>query len=153
MKDTLVISGFPGVGKSHLYQTNEKLAVLDSDSSRFSWINLVRNPQFPDNYMRHIKNNLGFVDNILISSHDVVRKALKENNLNYVLVYPSIDLKEEYIERYKSRGSSKDFIEHIENNWEKYILEIEKETFPKLLRLESGQYLKDALEAHYLGLI
>lgn len=112
----------------------------------------MRNPQFPDNYMRHIKNNIGFVDNILISSHDVVRKALEENNIN-ILVYPSIELKNEYIERYKSRGSSKDFIEHINNNWNKYILEIEKETFPKLIRLEAGQYLRDGLEAYYLGLV
>lgn len=36
MKDTLIISGFPGVGKSYFKNNNSKLTILDSDSSNFS---------------------------------------------------------------------------------------------------------------------
>lgn len=36
MKDTLIISGFPGVGKSYFNNNNSKLITLDSDSSNFS---------------------------------------------------------------------------------------------------------------------
>lgn len=36
MKDTLIISGFPGVGKSYFKDNNNDLIILDSDSSNFS---------------------------------------------------------------------------------------------------------------------
>lgn len=149
MKDTLVISGFPAVGKSYLTETNEKMVVMDSDSSNFSWLNGERHPDFPNNYMEHIKQNLGYADNIFVSSHDIVRNALKENKINYILVYPSIDIKDEYIQRYRDRGNDEKFISFIESNWEKFIANIEKETFPTLIKLESGQYLRDAMEDYY----
>lgn len=153
MKKTIVVSGFPGVGKSHLFNTNEKMTILDSDSSMFSWIEEgVRHPDFPNNYMEHIKENIGKVDNIFVSSHDIVREALKDNGIAYLLVYPSGELKEEYIERYKNRGSNEGFINFISANWDKFIMDIEKETYPELIRLESGEYLRDALEEYYRSL-
>ena len=36
-KETRVISGFPGVGKTY-FKNITNLIVLDSDSSKFSWI-------------------------------------------------------------------------------------------------------------------
>lgn len=36
MKETLIISGFPGVGKSYFFNNNSNLIALDSDSSEFS---------------------------------------------------------------------------------------------------------------------
>ena len=106
MKDTQIISGFPGVGKSNFFKKSD-LKVLDSDDSLFD------KRDFPDNYINHIKNFIGKVDYILISSHDVVRRALEEHNIEYVLVYPSIELKEEYLERYKNRGNEDSFIAFI----------------------------------------
>lgn len=153
MKRTVVISGFPGVGKSYLFNTNEKMTILDSDSSMFSWIEEgVRHPDFPNNYMEHIKENIGKVDNIFVSSHDIVREALRDNNIPYLLVYPSGELKEEYVERYKDRGSNEGFINFISANWDRFIMDIERETYPELIRLESGQYLRDVLEEYYRSL-
>jgi hypothetical protein len=38
-KNTFVISAFPGCGKSYCYNNyQDKLSMLDSDSSEFSWI-------------------------------------------------------------------------------------------------------------------
>lgn len=147
MTNTKVISGFPAIGKSYItYQNNGMKVIMDSDSSLFSWIREgLRHPDFPNNYINHIKSNVGKADYIFVSSHDVVRKALKENNINYTLVYPSIELKDEYIKRYKDRANHEDFIKFIDSNWNKFISDIESETFPKLIKLESGQYLKDVI--------
>lgn len=145
MKNTKIISGFPAIGKSYLTQ-NTELIVLDSDSSNFSWIKEgERHPDFPNNYIQHIKENIGKADYILVSSHDIVRKALKENNIGYILVYPSKDLKVEYLERYQNRGNDEKFINFINSNWDKFIDDIESETFPRLLKLESGEFLEDVL--------
>ena len=67
MTMTKVISAFPGTGKSYFHQ-NSNLDILDSDSSKYSWISEgVRNPDFPDNYMAHIKGKIGSADIILVS--------------------------------------------------------------------------------------
>ena len=142
---TKVVAGFPGVGKSVLSK-NSNLNVLDSDSSKFSWIEPgVRHPDFPQNYINHIKVNIGVADIILVSSHDVVRKALAESGIEYYLVYPDISLKEEYLDRYRQRGNDEKFIALLKSKWEEFILSIEEETFPTLLKLSSNQYLSDVI--------
>jgi adenylate kinase len=79
MPSTVVVSGFPGVGKSTLFAQAKGRRILDSDSTDFSWADAakkVRHPNWPQNYIDHIRNNLGRADIILVSSHDVVRDAL-----------------------------------------------------------------------------
>ena len=70
----------------------------------------VRNPEFPANYIQHIKNNIGEVDVIFVSSHLEVRKALQDAGIEYVTVYPDPDLIEEWVGRMYLRNSSESFI-------------------------------------------
>ena len=130
---TKIISAFPGTGKS--YFTNkypEKCA--DSDSSKFSWTPFAehpdrqRNPQFPNNYIEHIKNLIGKVDYIFVSSHKEVRQALLDNCIFFYLFYPSATQKQEYIERYKTRGNNEAFIDLVNKNWVSWIVELSFET-------------------------
>jgi hypothetical protein len=131
---SLIISAFPGCGKSYLYNKIKESypnSIIDSDSSNFSWIKdekgnntKKRNPDFPNNYINHIKEHIGKTNIILVSSHDVVRKALKDAGLKFILVYPDKDMKEEFIRRYKERGDSENFINFIESNWVKFIDEM-----------------------------
>jgi len=96
MKNTKVISAFPGTGKTYCYNKLKELGItiLDSDSSEFSWIKdengnntTERNPDFPDNYIKHIKENIGKVSIIFVSSHDIVREAMTKENIDFILVY------------------------------------------------------------------
>ena len=114
----MVIAAFPGTGKSYCVKNEaEKFdGVLDSDSSNFSWKKdangnntTERNPDFPNNYIEHIKENIGKVDVIFVSSHKEVREALEKENIKYTLVYPNVFQKEDYIKRYKNRGNSESF--------------------------------------------
>ena len=150
MKETMIISGFPGVGKSEFFkhQGRHNKTCLDSDSSNFSWVKdengnntTERNPDFPANYIEHIKSNMGKVDIIFISSHEKVRKALEEANMRYILVYPELNAKDEYIRRYKERGNSETFVSFICGNWENLINDMKNETFPIQMELEKSQYL------------
>jgi len=120
-----VISGFPGVGKTYITKNHKGLSISDSDSSSFSWVSPgVRNPDFPRNYIRYIQENLDYYDVIFVSSHRVVRNALAENRIHFTLVYPDICLKEEYLERYRKRGSDEEFIKMMCENWEGFLGEI-----------------------------
>jgi hypothetical protein len=132
---TRIISAFPGTGKSYFYNEN-KSTTIDSDSSKFSWVKdekgnntKERNPNFPQNYIKHIKENIGKYDFIFVSSHKEVREALKDNCIFFYLVYPDVDRKEEFIKRYIDRGSSNGFVKLIKSNWEEWIKECEFEIY------------------------
>lgn len=145
MKNTIVISAFPCCGKSYAFKKllQEGYSVWDSDSSDFSWIyskqayvdrisvkdrvEKVRNPEFPYNYIEHIKSGIGHVDIIFVSSHKVVRDALKKAGIHYIVAYPSKEMLNEWIGRAYTRGSGTDFCDMLINNWDNWIDEIETE--------------------------
>lgn len=138
MKQTKIISAFPGTGKTHFFN-NTDLFVLDSDSSYFD------KSKFPQNYIEHIKSYIGKVDYILVSSHEDVRKALKDNFIEFLLVYPSIGSKNEYIERYTDRGSSKPFINLISKNWNEWINDCASQKGCLNMVLPSGKFISDII--------
>jgi endo-1,4-beta-D-glucanase Y len=107
-----------------------------------------RDPDFPNNYIEHIKSNIGKVDVIFVSSHEVVRKALAENNIKTIIVYPGKELKEEWIRRFKQRGNNEGFINFISSNWDKFIEEIGNEDYGFLKEKlnENNSYL----DMHFL---
>ena len=120
---TKIIAAFPGMGKSAFSNHHPELC-SDSDSSNFSWVKdedgkntKKRNPEFPQNYIDHIKDLIGNYEYVFVSSHKEVREALEENCIFYYLVIPGIARKEEFIERYKNRNSPEGFIKFIEDNW------------------------------------
>lgn len=143
MKQAKVISGFPGVGKSFL-STRPNLKISDSDSSKFSWVEKgVRHPDFPQNYIDHIRQCIETHDMVLVSSHKEVREALKANGIEYTIYYPSIESKDIYIERYRNRGNAEAFINLVDVNWDNWIKEIDKETFPTKVKMEGNTYLSN----------
>lgn len=109
--DTKIYSIFPACGKTWLYEHQEDygLKILDSDSSDFSWIRnydpygrpttKLRNPDFPNNYIEHIKENIGKYDCIFVSSHASVREALDKEGIDFTIVYPMPMCKAEWVGR------------------------------------------------------
>ena len=111
--------------------------ILDSDSSLFSWIydengnkTDVRNPDFPNNYIQHIKDHLETEDIIFVSSHKVVRDALREAGIHYTLIYPDREMECEWFWRFRERGNDESFINFMAENWNKFLDELDAETFP-----------------------
>ncbi len=151
-----VISAFPGCGKSHMYnklKNNNDIEVMDSDSSGYSWMCVdgakVRNPNFPNNYIDHIKYELSkerTTDLLLfVSSHKEVRDNLVNENIPFYLVYPSMSIKDEYIQRYIDRGDNELFVKLLKNNYEDFIRELLDQEGCKHKELHTGEYLEDAL--------
>jgi hypothetical protein len=138
-KQTLVISAFPGCGKSHFFRENKDKEVLDSDSSKFD------KTHFPQNYIEHIKSNLGKVDIIMVSSHKEVRDELVKNRIPFTLVYPSHEIKKEYIQRYIDRGNTSTFVDLLNKNWDSWINELEAQEGCNKIELKEGQYLSDVI--------
>lgn len=140
-----IICGFPGIGKSTFFKEclDTPLTVSDSDSSNFD------KSKFPENYINHIKSHIGSIDFILVSTHEAVLNELELENLDHYIVYPDKSLKEEYLERYKKRGSDQKFIKLLSDNWDDWIYGIEArvgDEYTTLIKLNKGQNLSDAID-------
>lgn len=155
---TKIYSIFPACGKTWLYEHQEDygLKILDSDSSQFSWIYFddgnngwrkERNPDFPNNYIKHIKENIGKYDCIFVSSHASVREALDKEGIDFTIVYPHLGCKAEWIGRCFIRdknGESGCGAEVMYNNWKQWILEcIETGINHEEIVLYPRKYLSD----------
>jgi len=132
MDKTVIISAFPCCGKSYAYEHyQDSYSMLDSDSSQFSWIKDKdgnntdqRNPDFPSNYIQHIKDNIGKVDIIFVSSHEQVRKAMGENRISFCTVYPEDDMLNEWVGRMYRRGNDERFINFLISHWNEFMEEL-----------------------------
>ncbi len=124
--NTTIISAFPGMGKTYFYNNANGITIADSDSSKYSWIyhedgTKERNPEFPKNYIEHIKSLIGKVEYIFVSTHEEVRNALFDNKIPFIVVYPDTCLKSEFIERYKNRGSDEAFVKLMDEKFEEWV--------------------------------
>ena len=158
IRKTVIISGAPGIGKSHFFSKAEEmgLSATDSDSINFSWSSPgVRNPDFPRNYIEHLKTLMGKVDVICVSTHEQVRNCMEKEEMEFVLVYPEKGQKEEYLRRFKERdmkdGETKEarekFVKLMEDNWENWIDEqLPKQKGCTHLVLKGKEYLSDRIK-------
>ena len=150
MKKTKIISAFPACGKTYVFENFNDKVILDSDSSKFSWVMVanqkVRNPDFPQNYIRYIKENIGKADYILVSTHENVRRALEDAEIDFYLVYPDRNLKEEWIGRCFLRGNRENFCWLIADNWDNWIDGLEEDSKKhKFMKLKSGEHLSNVI--------
>lgn len=154
-KNTLIVSAFTGTGKTKFYNDwmkglhPEYDLVLDSDSYKFKWIlgingNRLINREFPNNYLEHIKMNIGEADIIFVSTHKEVINLLKQNNINFILIYPtnSVQIKQEYLQRYKNRNSDDDYIELIDKSWDLFMKDLNEIDNKKII-LKEKEYISN----------
>jgi len=138
----MIICGFAGIGKSYLGKTYPRFMDLESTP-------------FEKDFDRYAKcaihySNQGYC--VLVSCHLELRQKLKEllgHNYCYncITVFPNENDKEYYIELYKKRGNTEQFIKNLQDNWEIYhksflgenvtILDKEETLEHWILRIES----------------
>lgn len=135
----VVISAFPGCGKSTLFNKPPAgFSVFDSDSFMFN------KEMFPVNYIEHIKALIRGTGNkiILVSSHKEVRDLMDKEDIDYTLVVPSRDIKDEYIQRYIDRGNTSGFVDLLRENWDTFL---DSCTHHTTIELKSGEFLSSVL--------
>ena len=137
MSKEFVICGFSGIGKSTAEQKHR--SIIDFESSGWShiWDNgleVGKNPSFPMNYIDKLCE---MIDNdeatfYLLSCHKEVREELKNRGIDYIIVLPTAEQKNEYLKRWLRRGSSVEFIKLMNDRWEDMIKSCEEDDAPKI---------------------
>lgn len=135
---TILYAAFCGTGKTRVCD-NSKYNIIELECWKYE------GKHFPRNYITDIKSKIGKVKYILISTNPVVLKELNKTGIEINLVYPQIELKEEYLLRYRKRKSAKEFITLLGDNWDDWINELKEQKYCKHIVLESGEFLSDIL--------
>lgn len=131
----MIVIGYQGIGKSTLAGRNNKF--IDLESGNF-WVDGKRADDWYKPYCQiaeHLSQQ-GYI--VFTSSHEVVRKQLKDSREMVIVVYPSIELKDEWIskleKRYEESGLEKDYkaLMNAKDRYEENIKELDNSDFIKL---------------------
>jgi hypothetical protein len=138
MKKTLLFAAFCGSGKTFVCEkTNIKAIEIEYWKYKDKGLN--------KEYLEDIKNNIGKVEYIFISTDPESLKLLNQDGFEITLVYPENELRNEYLDRYILRDSSCDFIGAFMKYWNIWIDELKDQKYCKHIVLKRGQYLQDVL--------
>ena len=144
----IVVSGFPGIGKSY-FASHSDLLVSDSDSDSSGF----EKSGFTEKYVAAIKERQQTFDIVLASSHENVRAEMERQKVFYYLVFPDHDCYPEYVKRYRNRGSSEAFIDLVTDKWSYWIEscvydgsgDVNELRSLNAYKLGKGRYLNDVI--------
>jgi hypothetical protein len=149
---TTLICGFPGIGKSWLAKRQSEFGInvleLSFDDIAFTK-DLKFNTNFPADYLKLIKENIGKYEYIFLPVSAELLDILHENNFIADIIFPAIELKDEYIIRYNNRDDANLFhnnafnTKFISDHWDETITRLENDTRHTRYKLKAGQYLSD----------
>lgn len=148
------IWAFPGMGKSHI--NNERIADVDCEQFKYVfpdgvpgelhksgvWEGVLQNPEYPENYFRHIESL--DADTVLLNCHISLLERFDKDSV--LVVYPCEDLIVEYLERYKARGDNQSFVSYMAEEAEGMVRHIDSLDFKKYKVFKRNTYLSDLFE-------
>lgn len=161
---TIIVSAFPGCGKTYLYANQDKYGykIIDSDSSKFE-----KYDGWEKEYVDYISSNIGKYDFIFVSKHPVVLNELNNRKIPFVMVSPDNSdalsekerqlIKQQWFGRFILRDNShiKDFDRWIKRQIEHYD---ERTSYKhltlynpiKVILLKENEYLSDKIDELYI---
>lgn len=153
-----------GTGKTYLADKDNRFVDLDREKYECKYLHLkknlsnveieqlkdkvlVKNPEFPENFVKRIFQLLKNGKTLLVVPEPLIMDILKRYNLKYVLIYPSKDCKNEYKERLLKRGNSEEFIGWYDMFFDKYYNQNMADTDAVLkIEMAPGEYLEDVIK-------
>lgn len=161
----IVIAGFSGIGKTTL--ANKYKNVIDLDAREFAYddsdimhIPLEKrkgekrpaNPNWPQNYIDAIKKVINKYDIILVWDREDIIKEYLKNKIEFILCYPAKEDLKYYIQRFKERGNTPQYIEWKLKQYEEKLLFFQTLTVKKII-LVKNETLEDYLKNNKIKLV
>ena len=155
----MIISGFPGVGKTYLSTKYSNIIDLDGmpyiykltpEQEKMSYEQLkgldnrIKDENWQMNYIEDILEQEKKYDVVLICQHKELLECLDKRGIEYIIVFPEKTCKEEYAKRYKDRGNHQIYIDKKIATFDNQIEILTKKT-NVIWQLKRGEYLEDRL--------
>lgn len=135
----IIVSGFSNIGKSSLKNFRD-INYIDLDTCYFNKID-----NWIDIYIDCALALREKYDYVLITTYDGVLQELNKKGINYYLVYPKKELKEEYRQRAINKGSDKAFVDSFFSRWDSHINDCIKNKNKNKIILNENEYLSDVI--------
>ncbi|WP_368221617.1 hypothetical protein [Blautia wexlerae] len=103
----------------------------------------VDNPNFPNNFIQYIKENIGKVDVIFVDSNIRIRQWLNEAKIKFVTVYPWNSCLSEWVGRMYLQDYPDFIIRHKINGWHHEVYPVKEPYGDQLIRLSHGKYISE----------
>lgn len=166
-KNGIIISGFGGVGKTYLAKKYKNVIDLESSPYKYDYSNIAPsnheqlkgspfrklNPDYPLNYINAIKIAATKYDIVCVRYNgDEEIDFYDTYNLDYIVCYPTRKAYKKYIQRFKNRGNSTEWIEKNKKYYEVAYKRC-KSFKGKRILLHDDETLEDALLKRKIKLI
>ena len=147
----IIISGFPGVGKSTA--AGPLKDIYDCESRYYSHpidprtgFSKEKDPDWVTKYVDSIEQMACYCgySTVLISTHKEVLDELHKREIPFVICVPYNYLRNEYMKRYIRRGDCAEFIKTVFDHWEEWLDEIGSDPAPKIY-LDENENLADII--------
>lgn len=157
--NTMIISAFPGCGKTYIYENQIRYdyKVMDSDSSKFE-----KHDGWELEYVNHILDNMGKYDFIFIAQYPKVLELLNKKNILFVVVAPDNSdnlsikekqlIKQQWFGRFLLRNNShiknlEQWIEELKTNYDNWTSydHLTEHNPSELILLKENEYLSDRI--------
>ena len=171
----LLIMAYMGTGKTELENRYDNVIDFDFQDYKYIYDESIRhlpleqrkgstnlrteNPNYPENFLADAIKLLNegkivvspFIDHVF-KAYDGSSIASQVENLRTILVCPTIDNFDEYVERFKKRGNSDEFIARREKEFSSLVDLFEQANNYERIIMKPGQYLSEALEENGISL-
>lgn len=172
VKKTLIISAFPGCGKTYLCENQDKLkfqyygedkrfSFLGSDSSHYK-----KCEGWEKEYIDDIEKKIGSVDFLFISQHEEVLTELESRNIPFIVIAPDnsewlsnkerLLIKQQWFGRFVLRNNDHisnfdNWITSLKNNYDEWTSteHLTKHNPISFFVLKENQYLSDIIKSLY----
>lgn len=173
--EKLLIMAYMGTGKTELENRYDNVIDFDFQDYKYIYDESIRhlpleqrkgstnlrteNPNYPENFLTDAIKLLNegkivvspFIDHVF-KAYDGSNIASQVENLRNILVCPTRDNFDEYVERFKKRGNSDEFIARREKEFSSLVDLFEQVSNYERIIMKPGQYLSEALEENGISL-
>lgn len=173
--ERLLIMAYMGTGKTELENRYDNVIDFDFQDYKYIYDESIRhlpleqrkgstnlrteNPDYPENFLADAVKLLNegkivvspFIEHVF-KAYDSFNIASQVENLRTILVCPTRDNFDEYVERFKKRGNSDEFIARREKEFSSLVDLFEQTNNYERIIIKYGQYLSEALEENGISL-
>lgn len=160
MSKGIIIAGFATVGKTYLSKKYKNILDLESSIYKYDYtgyenvdyeklkgtLGRKENKEWPYNYYKAIEEEQKNYDIIFVQLNLQHLKYFDRNNIEYYIVYPSLDSWEWVKQRSIERGNNKRWLNKLKNVFEEYYIASKKSKCKELFIVNEKTSLEDILK-------
>lgn len=160
MSKGIIIAGFATVGKTYLSKKYKNILDLESSIYKYDYtgyenidyeklkgtLGRKENKEWPYNYYKAIEEEQKNYNIIFVQLNLQHLEYFDRNNIEYYIVYPSLDSWEWVKQRSIERGNNKRWLNRLKNVFEEYYIASKKSKCKELFIVNEKTSLEDILK-------